>query len=76
LSNDFSEVNGSSTFGFTGDLPLSGDWTGTGRHQLGLFHPSTATFSLETVLGNGPNLPFAFGSAGDLPVAGHWTVVP
>ncbi|MEA2238256.1 MAG: TolB protein [Thermoanaerobaculia bacterium] len=76
VSNDFSEVNGSSTFGFAGDLPLSGDWIGTGSHQLGLFHPSTATFSLETVLGNGPSLPFAFGSAGDLPVAGHWTLVP
>ena len=68
-------ATGSSTFGVIGDLPIAGDWTGLGRYELGLFHPSTATFSLETQLGNGPNIIFAFGSAGDLPVAGHWTAV-
>jgi hypothetical protein len=75
VTNDFFETNGSSTFGFIGDLPLTGDWTGIGRRRLGLFHPSTAAMSLETKLGEGPDINFTFGSAGDLPVAGHWTAV-
>ncbi len=75
MTNDFFETNGSSTFGIIGDLPLTGDWTGTGRRLLGLFHPSTATMSLETQLGIGSDITFAFGSASDLPVAGHWTAV-
>ena len=75
VTNDFFETNGSSFFGFIGDLPLSGDWTGTGTRRLGLFHPSTAAMSLETRLGEGPDINFTFGSASDLPVAGHWTAV-
>jgi WD40 repeat protein len=76
VTNDFFEPNGGSVFGLIGDLPLAGDWTGTGSARLGLFHPSTGTMSLETKLGEGPDINFTFGSAGDLPVAGHWTVVP
>jgi len=75
VTNDFFEPNGSSVFGFSGDLPLTGDWTGIGHRGLGLFHPSTAAMSLETRLGEGPDVNFTFGSASDLPVAGHWTAV-
>ena len=75
VTSDFFETSGSSVFGFIGDLPLAGDWTGTGRGRLGLFHPSTAAMSLETKLGEGPDINFTFGSASDLPVAGHWTAV-
>jgi len=75
VTNDFFETNGSSVFGFIGDRPLTGDWTGTGTRRLGLFHPPTSTMSLETKLGEGPDINFTFGVASDLPVAGHWTAV-
>lgn len=65
-------------FGAAGDLPVAGDWDGTGSVRIGVFRPSTAqwffdlngngTFDQCTVDGCvGP-----FGEAGDLPVVGKW----
>jgi WD40 repeat protein len=76
LTNDFSEVNGSSVFGFTGDLPMAADWSGVGSDNLGLFHPPTATMLIELQLGFGPAMIFNFGLPVDQPVPGHWAAVP
>jgi hypothetical protein len=62
-----------------GDIPVTGDWTGSGTTQLGLFRPRTGEWFLnrdsnrswnnckkDTCLTN-------FGKAGDLPVIGDWS---
>jgi hypothetical protein len=61
-----------------GDVPVAGDWSGSGITQLGLFRPNTGEWFLnrngnrswnnckkDTCLTN-------FGKAGDLPVIGDW----
>jgi len=66
------------SFGISSDLPVVGDWTGTGTIQLGTFDPSTRVWELDrngndrwencTIdLCKGP-----FGRNGDLPVGGYW----
>jgi hypothetical protein len=66
------------SFGKTGDLPISGDWTGTGVSRIGVFRPSTGEWFLDRN-GNGkwdgPTLDTyvaRFGQAGDIPVVGSW----
>lgn len=66
------------SFGMTGDLPISGDWTGTGVSRIGVFRPSTGQWFLDRN-GNGkwdgPQLDIyvaGFGQAGDIPVVGSW----
>jgi hypothetical protein len=66
------------SFGTTGDLPISGDWTGTGISRIGVFRPSTGEWFLDRN-GNGkwdgPELDIyvaRFGQAGDIPVVGRW----
>ncbi|MGE5301698.1 MAG: hypothetical protein ACM3TN_00120 [Alphaproteobacteria bacterium] len=66
------------TFGKKGDLPVVGDWDGTGKIRIGVFRPSTTQWLLDTN-GNGK---FdgckvdvclgPFGQPGDLPVVGKW----
>jgi hypothetical protein len=68
--------------GVNGDVPLGGDWDGTGSDTLGLFRtdtpPGSTTFFLwNTVnLGLVPPAPDAtvagYGLSTDLPVVGHW----
>jgi hypothetical protein len=71
-------VDGCLSFGQSGDLPVAGDWSGTGKAQMGIFDPNTGMWELDrngnrvfdgcTVdLCLGP-----FGQPGDLPVAGKW----
>jgi hypothetical protein len=65
-------------FGTKGDLPVSGDWDGTGKSKIGVFRPSTGEWFLD-LNGNGKwdgcgvdgCLP-QFGMKGDIPVAGKW----
>jgi hypothetical protein len=66
------------SFGQPGDLPVVGDWSGTGRAQIGVFDPSTGMWELDRN-GNGifdgctVDLCLGpFGQPGDLPVAGKW----
>ena len=61
-----------------GDIPVTGDWTGSGITQLGLFRPSTGEWFLNRS-GNGSwnnckkdTCLTGFGKAGDLPVIGDW----
>ena len=65
-------------FGIDGDLPVAGDWTGTGMTQIGVFDPSTGLWELD-LNGNGQwdgcqvdRCLGPFGQQGDLPVVGRW----
>jgi hypothetical protein len=66
------------SFGVAGDIPVSGDWSGTGTSKIGVFRPSTGEWFLDSN-GNGQwdgasvdlYLP-AFGQDGDVPVVGRW----
>jgi hypothetical protein len=61
-----------------GDIPVSGDWNGTGTSKIGIYRPSTGTWWLN-VAGNGVftagiDKVYQFGGiAGDVPVTGDWT---
>jgi len=65
-------------FGLAGDLPVVGDWVGTGKAQLGVFDPASGLWDLD-LNGNGlfdgcqiDQCLGPFGQSGDLPVVGHW----
>ena len=62
-------------FGEPGQLPVVGDWTGSGIDAIGIFHPKTATFWLKdhNDSTSQPDHAFVFGQPGDLPVSGDWT---
>ena len=61
-------------FGTSTDVPVVGDWDGTGRKRIGVFR--NGTWLLDTN-GNGyldaGDLTVNFGQTGDLPVVGDWT---
>jgi hypothetical protein len=66
------------SFGRAGDLPISGDWDGTGRSTIGVWRPSTGQWFLD-YNGNGvwdgcsvDVCVAGFGAAGDIPVIGKW----
>jgi hypothetical protein len=55
-----------------GDIPVTGDWTGSGRTKIGFFRKGT--WYLD-IYGNGRLVTdgvYKFGAAGDIPVAGDW----
>lgn len=62
-----------SSFGQAGDLPIAGDWTGSGVKRLGAFRNGVWYLDIN---GNGifdaGDKTVAFGQAGDLPVVGDW----
>jgi hypothetical protein len=65
-------------FGAQGDLPVVGDWDGTGQVRIGVYRPSTREWFLD-LNGNGKldsctvDLCLGpFGQQGDLPVVGKW----
>ena len=65
-------------FGLPGDLPVVGDWTGTGTAKIGTFAPHTGLWDLD-LNGNGKfdgclidGCLGPFGQAGDIPVVGKW----
>lgn len=64
---------GSSWFGTDGDIPVMGDWTGTGQVRIGVFR--AGTWYLD-ITGNGNydsgSRSFVFGQPGDKPVVGDW----
>ena len=67
-----------SSFGMAGDVPVSGDWDGTGISKIGVFRPSTGEWLLD-LNGNGQwdgsGLDLyvsGYGQEGDIPVVGRW----
>lgn len=65
--------DGNFVFGTPGQIPLRGDWSGSGHSGIGLFDPATATFSLRNDASAGaPDAVFQFGAPGWLPVVGDW----
>jgi hypothetical protein len=63
----------SATYGQAGDIPLMGDWDGTGKKRIGVFRSGTWYLDMN---GNGVidsgDKTVSFGQAGDLPVLGDW----
>ena len=61
-------------FGQNGDIPITGDWDGDGRAEIGVFRPSTLTWYLDRNLDGQSDLEYRFPGMqpGDLPVAGDW----
>jgi hypothetical protein len=66
------------SFGQPGDLPVVGDWDGTGVFKIGLFRPSTGEWLLD-LNGNGvwdgcqvDGCLGPFGQEGDSPLVGKW----
>jgi hypothetical protein len=63
----------STVYGEATDLPIVGDWTGTGMKRIGIFR--NGTWILDTN-GNGVidagDKTVSFGQAGDIPVVGDW----
>jgi len=63
--------------GMTGDVPLVGDWNGSGTSKVGAFRPSDGTFYLD-YNGNGmwdgcaTDRCLAIGLNGDTPLVGDW----
>jgi hypothetical protein len=66
-------------YGDQGDLPVIGDWAGTGSPRIGIFRPANSKWYLD-FNGNGKldncvkdGCLGPFGHPDDLPVAGDWT---
>lgn len=63
----------STSYGLSTDIPIVGDWTGTGVKRIGIFR--NGTWILDTN-GNGiidaADQTIAFGQAGDMPIVGDW----
>jgi hypothetical protein len=61
------------TYGNSTDLPISGDWDGSGKKRVGLFRNGTWILDIN---GNGivdaGDKTVVFGQAGDVPVVGDW----
>ena len=58
----------------TNDIPIAGNWLGTGTTTIGYYRPSTSTFYLKDSNTTGQAaIVIPFGSAGDVPVVGDWT---
>lgn len=65
-------------FGAKDDIPVTGDWNGSGSSKIGVFRPSTGEWFLDAN-GNGkwdgPSVDSyvaGYGQPGDLPVVGRW----
>ena len=63
----------STWFGTNGDIPVLGDWTGTGQVRIGVFRGGAWYLDIT---GNGNydanSRSFSFGQPGDKPVVGDW----
>jgi PKD repeat protein len=74
---DGAVVDRVSTFGITGDIPVSGDWNADGRTEIGVYRSSTHLYYRD-FNGNGiwdgavVDRVTSFGITGDIPVSGKW----
>ena len=67
-------VDAAISFGMAGDIPVVGDWNGSGTTKIGVFR--NGMWYLD-IVGNGTWTPgvdaaMSFGMAGDIPVVGDW----
>lgn len=61
------------TYGQAGDIPITGDWDGSGSITVGVFRPSNTTFYLRNSNSAGaPNITLPTGPFDYQPVAGKW----
>ena len=65
------------SIGMVGDVPLVGDWNGTGTSKVGAFRPSDGTFYLDyngngVWDGCGTDRCLQIGMNGDIPLVGDW----
>jgi Beta-propeller repeat len=60
-----------------GDIPVTGDWTGTGTTKIGIYRPSTGQWFLDMngngIFDGGDVVVNYGGLAGDIPVTGDWS---
>ncbi|MEJ7734294.1 MAG: glycoside hydrolase family 16 protein [Polyangiaceae bacterium] len=71
LSNEFDGVSDAVfMYGEPDDVPIVGDWDGSGTSTSGVF--VEGTWHLTDVFGGEPQRQVAFGLPGDVPVAGDW----
>jgi hypothetical protein len=64
-------------FGLNGDIPVAGDWDGTGVVRVGVFRQGVWILDLNNNgvydgTGSGKDGVFFFGLPGDIPVVGDW----
>ncbi len=65
------------SIGMNGDVPLVGDWNGSGTSKVGTFRPSAGTFYLDyngngVWDGCGTDSCLSMGMNGDIPLVGDW----
>ena len=81
----YADVNGTGLapatfqYGVTGDIPIVGNWFGTGLKRIGVFHAGSIGGVTLNLSGNntfvlGVDFTGNFGLPGDLPVVGFWTL--
>jgi hypothetical protein len=58
-------------YGNPGDIPVTGDWNGSGKTQIGVYRPSDETFYLGDVNGVS-EWSYHYGNPGDDPITGDW----
>ncbi len=58
--------------GSVGALPVTGDWNGDGRTDIGVFEPSLGKYTLRTRPIGPAATTVVFGTRTDLPVTGDW----
>lgn len=59
-------------WGMAGDVPLVGDWLGTGHLALTVFRPSEGTWYAKAAASEETPLIVSFGADGDVPLAGDF----
>ena len=74
INNTIDAQSGGYVFGNPGDIPVTGDWSGVGKTEIGIFRPPS-TWGLD-YNGNrtwdSADVSGFFGIAGDIPVTGDW----
>ncbi|MCG6495809.1 hypothetical protein [Kitasatospora sp. A2-31] len=59
-------------FGNPGDVPIKGDWDGTGKETIGVYRPSDQTFYGAAENSNLVIYSTKYGNPGDVPLVGNW----
>ena len=79
--NGYSSRDTTYSYGLAGDMPVTGNWLGTGsqtQKRIGVFRPSVGQWILNIegtgVYTQGVDSVNPFGLPGDQPVVGNWTL--